>query len=98
MTHLHSPEWLNWSGDGKHVFLSGDNQSRANAYVLPLSPGQVLPGIITNASSFPSDAELAKLPGVRTIPIGEVVAGRTADIYAYTRQTVQRNLYRVPVP
>jgi hypothetical protein len=41
---------------------------------------------------------LAKLPGVRIIPIANVVPGPTADIYAYTRETVQRNLYRIPLP
>jgi len=27
-----------------------------------------------------------------------VVPGPTADIYAFTRETVHRNLYRIPVP
>ena len=48
-------------------------------------------------NSFPSEAELAKLPGVRIIPIADVVPGPTADIYAFTRETVQRNMYRIPV-
>jgi Tol biopolymer transport system component len=96
--HLHPPEWLSWSGDGKYVFVCAENESRAKAYVVPLSPGQILPASFTAGKSFPSEAELAKLPGVRTIPIGEVVPGPTADIYAYIRQNVQRNLYRVPVP
>jgi len=35
---------------------------------------------------------------VRIIPMGEVVPGPTADIYAFTRESVQRNLYRIPLP
>ena len=97
-THLHPPVWLRWTGDGKHLFVVGANESRAKAYVLPLSPGQVLPASIALARSFPSEAEMAKLPGVRMLPVADVVPGPTADIYAFTRETVQRNLYRIPLP
>jgi hypothetical protein len=47
---------------------------------------------------LPSDQEIVKLPGVRVIPSTDVALGPTADIYAFSRETVQRNLYRVPVP
>ena len=73
------------------------NVSRSNAYVLPLSPGQLLPGKSQLPGVFPSGAELEKLPGARTITDGDVVPGPTADIYAFTRETVQRNLYRIPI-
>jgi hypothetical protein len=97
-THLHPPNKLRWAGDGKHLFVCGANEGRARTYVLPLSPGQVLPGSIALAKNFPSEGELAKLPGVRIIPVGDVVPGPTVDIYAFTRETVQRNVYRIPVP
>src|SRR5205809_755083 len=67
LTHLHSPEWLRWTGDGKHLFVVGANQRKATD-VLRLSPGGVLPASISRAKNFPSEAELAKLPGVQTIP------------------------------
>jgi hypothetical protein len=98
LTHLHPPEWLRWTGDGKHLFVVGANERRADTYILPLSPGEVLPRSISRAKPFPSEAELAKLPGVRTIPVADAVPGATADIYAFTRATVQRNLYRIPLP
>jgi len=97
LTHIHIPDWLRWSGDGKYVFVCGMN-IRARTYVLPLSPGQVLPATLATAKDFVSEGELAKTPGVRTIPAGDVVPGPTADIYAFTRETVQRNIYRIPVP
>jgi WD40 repeat protein len=97
-THLHPPDWLRWTGDGKHLFVCGNNDSRTKAYALPLAPGEVLPRSIPSAENFPSQAELAKLPGVRVIPIADVVPGPTADIYAFTRETVQRNVYRIPIP
>ncbi|HJZ95152.1 MAG TPA: hypothetical protein VKE70_01515 [Candidatus Solibacter sp.] len=92
------PPLLSWTGDGKHLFLVGANERWANTYVLPLSPGEVLPASISRAERFPSEAEMAKLPRVRMIPMGDVVPGPTADVYAFTRETVQRNLYRIPLP
>lgn len=32
------------------------------------------------------------------IPSDDVAAGPTGDVYAFTRETVQRNLYRIRVP
>jgi hypothetical protein len=98
LTHAHPPHWLSWTGDGKYLFVAGSNEKRTKAFVLPLSPGQVLPASLANTNKFPSEAELAKLPGVRILPVPDVVPGPTADVYAFTRETVQRNLYRIPVP
>jgi hypothetical protein len=61
-----------------------------------LSPGQVLPTSVS-AKDFPSESELASLLGVRIIPQSNAVPGPTADVYAFTRETVQRNLYRIPL-
>jgi eukaryotic-like serine/threonine-protein kinase len=98
MTHVHPPDWLSWTEDGKALFVSNAFDSNAKTYVFSLSPGQVLPATLALAKNYLSDEELEKLPGVRIIPIGKVVPGPTADIYAFTRETVQRNLYRIPVP
>jgi len=86
-----------WSGDGKHLFvrsLGGNNSSPI--YVLPLSPGHPVPESILHWPK--SEQEILKLPGVRMIPASDVAPGPTADIYAFRRESVQRNLYRVPVP
>ena len=96
-THLHPPTWLRWTGDGKYLFVASSNEKGTKAFVLPLSPGQLLPASLANAASFPSDSELAKMPGVRTIQVANVVPGPTVDVYAFTRETVQRNLYRIPL-
>jgi len=100
VTHVIPPPLLRWSGDGRHLFVVGaEHQSWANTYVVPLSAGEFLPGAIARSKNFPSEAEMAKLPGVRTLPAAaDVVPGPTADVYAFTRVTLQRNLYRIPVP
>ena len=97
VAHLHPPPWLKWTGDGKFLFVVNGSELRPNTYGLPLSPGEVFPASIARAGNFPSTQQLAKLPGVRTIPIGEVEPGPTADTYAFTRESVQRNLYRIPL-
>jgi len=88
---------LKWSGDGKHLFVQGKGANNLDkAYILPLSPGQMVPESIVHG--LPSEPEILKLPGARVIPLSNVVPGPTADIYAFTRESVQRNLYRIPVP
>jgi hypothetical protein len=96
-TQLVAGTWLGWSGDGKHIFvqtLVGNNVGKA--YVLPLAPGHLVPESILHG--LPSEQEILKLPGARLIVSNDVAPGPTGDIYAFTRETVQRNLYRVPVP
>jgi hypothetical protein len=66
------------------------------AYVLPLAPGHLVPESIVHG--LPSEQEILKLPGARVIPSNDVAPGPTADIYSFTRESVQRNLYRVPAP
>ena len=65
-------------------------------YVFPLTPGRPLPEDIING--LPSEQDIVKMPGVRVIASTDVVPGQTADTYAFTRESVQRNLYRIPVP
>jgi Tol biopolymer transport system component/predicted Ser/Thr protein kinase len=96
LSEIPPPTEIRWSGDGKYVFLqskAGNNMEKA--YVLPLTPGHMLPENIVHG--LPSEQELVKLPGVRVIYSSVVGPGPTADIYAFTRESVQRNLYRVPL-
>jgi WD40 repeat protein len=98
LTELPPPVGLGWSGDGKHLFLSGNGRTlnyEGKTFVLPVTPGHPLPEIL--AHGLPSEQELLNLPGVRAITAREVTPGPTADVYAFTRETVQRNLYRVPL-
>jgi hypothetical protein len=94
-----SPGGGEWSADGRLLFLTADRNGysvgRGRTYVIPLPPRRALPDI--PAGGFQSEADIAKLPGVRVID-ANVTPGPTAEVYAFTRQTVQRNLYRIPVP
>ncbi len=72
------------------------SREAVHTYVLPLPPGKMLPNI--PPGGFQSEAEIATLPGVRVIDVADVAPGPTPDVYAFSRQTVQRNLYRIPIP
>jgi hypothetical protein len=92
---------LRWQRDGKFLYLSiftGMQSAGATGrtYVLPLPPGKMLPNI--PPAGFQSEAEISTLPGVRVIDVADVAPGPTPDVYAFSRQTVQRNLYRIPIP
>ena len=86
-------EGMKWSSDGRLLFLVVQT---GKTYVMPLPPGRALPEI--PAGGFRSEAELARLPGVRVIDSPDVAPGPTPEVYAFSRETVQRNLYRIPVP
>ena len=65
-------------------------------YIVPLAADQILPPI--PARGFRSEDEIARLAGVRKIPASPVAVGPSADVYAFYRGAIQRNLYRIPIP
>jgi eukaryotic-like serine/threonine-protein kinase len=76
------------------VPLFGNSTS---TYFVPLAAGQILPRI--PAGGFRSDDEIAKLPGAIRLPArGAAFSPWSADVYAFYRDSIQRNLYRVPIP
>jgi hypothetical protein len=95
-THIRGAAEVGWSGDAKHFVLERGALTLRNSYVFSLTRGQAVPEVLLRG--FPSEQELAKLPGVWSIPSTDVALGPTVDTYAFTRQSVQRNLYRVPLP
>jgi DNA-binding winged helix-turn-helix (wHTH) protein/Tol biopolymer transport system component len=78
---------LAWSLDGRSALIG--------SYLVPLRPGEALPKI--PAGGFRSPDEIAHLPGAHMIDAEGVVLGPSADVYAFYKSTVQRNLYRIPI-
>jgi serine/threonine protein kinase len=91
---------LIWSGDGRALTVSSagltlySSRGLRSSYIVPLPPGRVLPEV---PPSGLSDTDLAAIPGARVIDVPEIAVGPNADVYAFARETVQRNLYRIPV-
>jgi hypothetical protein len=82
-----------WSPDANSVSLA---LSEGQSYIVPLSPGHVLPTI--PAGGFRSDEDVARLPGARKTDTLMAVPGPSPHVYAFYRSTTQRNLYRIPIP
>ena len=92
---------MRWSPDGRHAYVSIQyGQASAfgvgRTYVLPLAPGSVLPRI--PAGGFRTEAEVAAQPGVEVLPYGDLAPGPSPSVYAFSRITTTRNLYRIPLP
>ncbi len=90
---------LLWSTDGSSVTISsltGTVVAKGRTYIVPLPPGQMFPRI--PAGGFRSEEEIARLPGAHRIDLTGAVPGPSPDVYAFYRGTVQRNLYRIPIP
>ena len=86
------PARLSWTPDGRFVYL----KFAGSTYAIPLQPGQMLPPI--PASGFQSKEAVAALPGARLVSEESVYPGPNPSIYAFTKVSTQRNIYRVPVP
>jgi len=78
------------------VSILSASLTSGHTYSVPLQPGQMFPPM--PAGGFPSEAAIAKRPGDRLIGGPDVAPGPTPGVYAFSRQTVQRNLYRIPIP
>ena len=46
---------------------------------------------------FQSEQDMAKYPGVRVIDAADIAPGPTIDVYAFSKETTQRNLFRIPL-
>ena len=89
--------YLAWSPDGKQAFLSvpsSVSSDRGRTYAIPLPHGKMLPPI--PVGGFRTEAQIAALPGAR-IDSFDVAPGPTPGTYAFARETLLRNLYRIPV-
>ena len=90
--------YVRWSRDGKHLILSlptGALLNGGRSYVIPLLPGQAFPEI--PPGGFQSEAEIARVRGARRIDAYDVTFGPNQEVYAFVRETVERNLYRIPL-
>ncbi len=87
---------LGWSRPGLPEGVGFAPFFGKGTYLVPLTPGQMLPRI--PAGGFRSEDEIARLPGARRIPAWPVAVSPLPDVYAFYRGTIQRNLYRIPIP
>jgi dipeptidyl aminopeptidase/acylaminoacyl peptidase len=93
---------IRWQRDGKCLFISvsaarGTGSALGRTYALPLPRNQMFPRI--PEGGFHSEREIATFPGARLVDVPpDFDPGPTPEVYAFSRLSVQRNLYRIPVP
>jgi len=84
-----------WSPGGRFLSLALPFHE-GRTYIVALPPGEALPPI--PPAGLPSEEEIARLPGAQKIDALRAVPGPSPGVYAFSRNTTQRNLYRIPVP
>ena len=91
-TDANPPDMI-WTPNGKFVYL----KHSGSTYAIPLPAGRMLPPIPANG--FATKEAVAAVPGARLVSEeASVFPGPDPSIYAFTKVTTQRNIYRVPVP
>lgn len=84
-----------WSPSGRSLSLALPFHE-GRTYIVPLPSGEALPPI--PPAGLPSEEEIARLPAARRIDALRAVASSSPGVYAFSRNTTQRNLYRIPIP
>ena len=82
-----------WDATEKYLYVWLGSSPKT--YLVPLPPGKALPNV--PASGINSEADLTRLGGTKTAD-GAVSPGPSPTVYAFTRRSVHRNLYRIPLP
>jgi eukaryotic-like serine/threonine-protein kinase len=90
---------IQWPTKGNQVFIGVNTAANSpevgRTYAIPLSGERALPQI--PVGGFKSEAEIARLPGAQLIDAYGVTPGAKPGVYAFMREGVQRNLYRIPL-
>lgn len=97
---------VQWSADRKYLYLLGKGfavtttlKPLSGFFAVPLKSAKIFPDL--PARGFKSVAELNKLAAVElptTNDVDDISPGPDPRFFAFSRRTIQRNLYRVPLP
>jgi Tol biopolymer transport system component/predicted Ser/Thr protein kinase len=85
--------WTGWDASGTHMFFNFQDGKDTNAYFVLTENGVGVP-------KLPSDGVLSgqELRALRATAVqDEVASAMTPDLYSYTRTSIRRNLYRIPI-
>jgi eukaryotic-like serine/threonine-protein kinase len=85
--------WADWDASGTHMFFNLGGKD-PNTYFLMTEKGRGVPKL--PAGGVLSGQELRALDKVKVVPV-EVESAMTPDFYSYSRTSIRRNLYRIPI-
>ena len=87
---------VSWSRDqGALYFKSILGGMNRNTFMIPLRSREPLPDF--PGSGVQSDRDLLAFPGTRVIQEEDLFPGYSPLVYAFTRKTTRRNLYKIPL-
>lgn len=89
---------VGWTNGGRFIWLSLGGMvgtDSGKTFIIPLPAGQSFPRL--PAAGIRSEHEVRTLPGAQLVRNGLALMGPDPSIYAFSRELVQRNLYRVPI-
>jgi len=87
---------LSWSRDQTSLYFKSILQGMGrNTMMIPLPSGEALPRL--RSSGLQSDRDLLTVTGVQMIEEEDVFPGSSPAVYAFTRKTAHRNLYRISI-
>jgi hypothetical protein len=93
-----------WSADQKYLYFFGGGLTTSRVkpmhgvYAVPLKPGQLVPDF--PPGGIKTEADFRRW-GASELPdqgANDLSPGPTPHVFAFSRRTIQRNLYRVPLP
>ena len=85
---------VSWSRDGKFIYLH-ETPAR-QTFAIPLRPGQILLPLPASGIRSPG-LDANALPGARLIKQQRAFPSAKPSVYAFTKVTTQRNIYRISV-
>jgi eukaryotic-like serine/threonine-protein kinase len=87
-----------WDRAGKLFYVAfpgaGSNDVLNRTIILPVPPGRDLPPLLPSAIHPPE--EVRRLPGFKLVDAA-ITPGPSASVYVFTRESVHRNLYSIPL-
>lgn len=88
---------VDWTADGKSLVVRlalNQASNRARTFLVPLGPREALPPL--PPEGIRSEKDLTDLPGSLAAD-GFLYPNDKFQVYAFRRETIQRNIYRVPL-
>lgn len=87
-----------WTPDGKFLYIAVKSASRTSpgkTVAIPVPPGEIFPNLPASGIRGMDDA--VALPGACVIEQANIAPGPDPSVFAYTKTTLHRNLFRIPL-
>jgi Tol biopolymer transport system component len=84
-----------WDASGRFFYFNPRPAGAGKTYVLPVNPARGLPNFLPSGDESKDESKADKR--FVTLP-PQIDSAAGPSLYAYTRQSTKRNIYRIPLP